>query len=43
MSRKKVREELLEALGKNEGQDLSYDQVVSLPFLDAVCREPLRL
>jgi Cytochrome P450 len=39
----RVRQEILDALGKKEGQDLSYDELVSLPFLDAVCRETLRL
>jgi cytochrome P450 len=39
----RVRQEILDALKKNEGQDLSYDELVSLPFLDAVCRETLRL
>jgi len=39
----RVRQEILNALEKNEGQDLSYDELVSLPFLDAVCRETLRL
>jgi hypothetical protein len=39
----KVRQEVLDALEKNEGQDFSYDQLVSLPMLDAVCRETLRL
>jgi cytochrome P450 len=39
----KVRQEILDALEKNEGQDFSYDQLVSLPMLDAVCRETLRL
>jgi cytochrome P450 len=39
----RVRQEILDALEKNEGQDLSYDELVSLPFLDAVCRETLRL
>jgi len=37
----KLREEILEA--KVEGQDLSYDQLVSLPYLDAICRETLRM
>jgi len=37
----KLREEILEA--KVEGQDFSYDQLVSLPYLDAICRETLRM
>ncbi|KAJ3548741.1 hypothetical protein NM688_g5258 [Phlebia brevispora] len=36
----KLRTELLEA---GQGQDISYDQLVDLPYLDAVCRETLRL
>jgi Cytochrome P450 len=39
----KVRQEILDALEKNGGQDFSYDELVSLPLLDAVCRETLRL
>ena len=27
----------------NGGQDLEYDELVELPFLDAVCRETMRL
>ncbi|KAJ3564031.1 hypothetical protein NP233_g8563 [Leucocoprinus birnbaumii] len=39
----KLRGELLEAK-KNIGEDeLSYDQLVTLPYLDAVCRETLRV
>ncbi|KAF5360032.1 hypothetical protein D9758_007645 [Tetrapyrgos nigripes] len=34
-------EELLEA--QQNYADISYDQLVSLPYLDAVCRETLRL
>jgi len=36
----KLRKEILEA---GSGEDLSYDQLVSLPYLDAICRETLRL
>ncbi|KAM5533780.1 hypothetical protein V8D89_012555 [Ganoderma adspersum] len=36
----KLRKEILEAL---KGEDLEYDALVSLPYLDAVCRETLRL
>ncbi|KAF8237924.1 cytochrome P450 [Tricholoma matsutake] len=39
----KLRQEILDAHEKNGGQDFSYDELVSLPFLDAVCRETLRL
>ncbi|RPD54881.1 cytochrome P450 [Lentinus tigrinus ALCF2SS1-6] len=37
----KLRQEILEA--SNGGGDLGYDTLVSLPYLDAVCRETLRL
>ena len=37
----KLREELMEVAG--DGQDIPYDQLVELPYLDAVCRETLRL
>ncbi|PIL23231.1 cytochrome P450 [Ganoderma sinense ZZ0214-1] len=36
----KLRSEILEA---SKGGDLEYDVLVSLPYLDAVCRETLRL
>lgn len=36
----KLRTEILDA---GEGQDIPYDQLVELPYLDAVCRETLRL
>jgi len=39
----KLRAELLEARVQNGGQDLEYDELVGLPYLDAVCRETLRL
>ncbi|KAI0365141.1 cytochrome P450 [Pilatotrama ljubarskyi] len=35
-----LRTEILEA---SDGEDLDYDKLVSLPYLDAVCRETLRL
>ena len=38
----KMRAELVEAAG-GETEDIPYDQLVSLPYLDAVCRETLRL
>jgi cytochrome P450 len=37
----KLRKELKEANEDNE--ELTHDQLVSLPFLEAVCRETLRL
>ncbi len=36
----KLRQEILDA---SKGEDLEYDTLVSLPYLDAVCRETLRL
>ena len=36
----KVRSEILASRG---GQDVAYDQLQSLPYLDAVCKETLRL
>jgi len=37
-----LRQEIIDAKGNNEA-DLSYDQLDALPYLDAVCRESLRL
>ncbi|RPD54902.1 cytochrome P450 [Lentinus tigrinus ALCF2SS1-7] len=37
----KLRQEILDA--QAGGKDLGYDDLVSLPYLDAVCRETLRL
>lgn len=36
----RLREEILEA---NVGEEVSYDRIMELPYLDAVCRETLRL
>lgn len=36
----KFRKEIIEA---RNGQDVPYDRLVDLPYLDAVCRETLRL
>ncbi|OBZ67576.1 hypothetical protein A0H81_12405 [Grifola frondosa] len=36
----RVRKEILEA---SNGGDLPYDELIELPYLDAVCRETLRL
>ena len=36
----KLRQEILDA---QNGGDLSYDHLIDLPYLDAVCRETLRL
>ncbi|KAF9459159.1 cytochrome P450 [Collybia nuda] len=38
----KLRQEIITSQRRNEG-DIPYDDLVSLPFLDAVCRETLRL
>ncbi|KAI0641561.1 cytochrome P450 [Trametes meyenii] len=37
----KVRAEVLQA--GTDGRDIPYDELVALPYLDAVCRETLRL
>ncbi|KAJ3756193.1 cytochrome P450 [Lentinula raphanica] len=39
----KLRQEVIEARRNNNGEDLSYNEINSLPYLDAVCRESLRL
>lgn len=39
-AQEKLRKEIIEARNR---QDISYDQLVELPYLDAVCRETLRL
>ena len=39
----KLRQEIIEAKRQKDGQDFSYDELVALPYLDAVCRETLRL
>lgn len=39
-AQQKVREEVMVASG---GKALGYDDLVSLPYLDAICRETLRL
>lgn len=36
----RLRAEIREACG---GEDLAYDDLVKLPYLEAVCRETLRL
>ena len=38
----RLREEIQEARG-NSDVDLAYDDLVKLPYLDAVCRETMRL
>ncbi|KAF5343165.1 hypothetical protein D9758_017051 [Tetrapyrgos nigripes] len=37
----KLRQEILDA--RRDNKDIPYDQLVSLPYLDAICRETLRL
>ncbi|KAK7038699.1 hypothetical protein VNI00_010583 [Paramarasmius palmivorus] len=39
----RLREEIIEARQENQGEDLGYDELVSLPYLDSICRETLRL
>jgi len=39
----KLRAEIRSAREENNGHDLEYDTLVNLPFLDAICRETLRL
>lgn len=39
----KLRAEILEAYQVTGGMDLDYDALNSLTYLDAVCRETLRL
>ncbi|KAL0570239.1 hypothetical protein V5O48_011724 [Marasmius crinis-equi] len=39
----KLREELRAAREAQGGKDVPYDELVSLPYLDAICRETLRL
>jgi cytochrome P450 len=40
-AQEKLRQEIRSA--QQEGVDLSYDQLMSLQYLDAICRETLRL
>lgn len=39
----KLRQEILEAQEARGGGDIGYDDLVALPYLDAVCRETLRV
>jgi cytochrome P450 len=39
----RLRREIIEAREHNGGKDVPYDTVVSLPYLDAICRETLRM
>ena len=38
----KLRAEILQAQ-EQYGEDIPYDELVALPYMDAVCREILRL
>ena len=39
----RLRQEIVDALRENDGEPLSYDRLSELPYLEAVCRETLRL
>ncbi|KAJ8081471.1 hypothetical protein PM082_007316 [Marasmius tenuissimus] len=39
----RLRQELREARGAQGGKDVPYDALMALPYLDAICRETLRL
>lgn len=39
----RLRREIIEAREQNGGKDVLYDTLVSLPYLDAICRETLRM
>lgn len=39
----KLRQEILDAQDARGGVDVAYDDLVALPYLDAVCRETLRV
>ncbi|PIL26726.1 cytochrome P450 [Ganoderma sinense ZZ0214-1] len=39
----RVRKEVREAREAASGSDIAYDDLVSLPYLDAICRETLRV
>jgi cytochrome P450 len=41
-AQEKLRREIVEAI-QTHGEDLPYDVLVELRYLDAVCRESLRL
>lgn len=42
-AQQKLRQELIEAKHLKDGHDFSYEDLTTLPYLDAVCRETLRL
>lgn len=39
----KLRAEIIDAKRRHEGDDIPYDELMSLPYLDAVCSETLRV
>jgi cytochrome P450 len=39
----KLRQELMRAKRESGEEELGYDKLVSLPYLDAICRETLRV
>lgn len=39
----RLREEVMNAYKSSESDDLDYDALHELPYLEAVCRETLRL
>ncbi|KAL1938580.1 hypothetical protein VTO73DRAFT_11395 [Trametes versicolor] len=39
----KLRQEILDAQEAHGGADIEYDDLVALPYMDAVCRETLRI
>lgn len=39
----KLRQEILDAQEAHDGANIGYDDLVALPYLDAVCRETLRM
>lgn len=39
----KLRQEIVDARSRHGPIDLEYDELLALPYLDAVCRETLRL
>ncbi|KAF5316331.1 hypothetical protein D9619_006493 [Psilocybe cf. subviscida] len=39
----RLRQELAAAREDNSGEDVTYDKLVLLPYLDAICRETMRL
>lgn len=39
----KLRREIIDAKDQKDEQDISYEELMNLPFLDAIYRETLRL